>query len=368
MFIRLFLILMLILMVGAENVTANDDRTHKTVSDPVVLRIAGWDVYADPHARNKTIGYESFEQQSGYQIEFTPLTNLDDIIHYAESHQNIDVLIISNEGIKILHKMNLVRDLELEQIPFYQELHHSLRYSQWSQFGGKIYAVPWAWGPTGLLYDSQSMPAPDSWNIFWDPRYKGRVTLWNDVSMIWTTALALGYKNVYNLTQEQLEAVRQKILQLNDQVHAYYDGEQEEMKLLASKKILLANSWFDPSARLVSQDRQFKMVIPKEGAVGMFDSYMISHNTNKSDIAHRFINHQLSPQVQKKMCDITGLAPANIETLALMSQDEIKALHLDDQNYFRKMLLWDVMPRKQLYDKVMADIRQDMKNRKKQKD
>jgi len=336
----------------------------ETTAEQAVLRVAGWDVYADPEHRNKTIGYESFEQQFGYKIEFTPLTHLDEIIHYAESHQDIDVLIISNEGIEILHKMNLVKNLDLEKIPFYQELHPSLRYSKWSQFDGQIYAVPWAWGPTGLLYDSNSMPMPDSWNIFWDAKYKGKVSLWNDVSMIWTTALALGYKNVYNLTQEQLDEVKKKLLQLNGQVYSYYDGEQQEMKLLASGNVLLANSWFNPSSRLAKHNRQFKMVIPKEGAVGMFDSYMISNHCRLNEIAHSFINHQISPQVQKQMSHITGLAPSNIETLALLSQAEIKALHLDDQNYFRKMLLWDVMPRKHLYDKIMVEIQEDMKNRK----
>jgi spermidine/putrescine-binding protein len=127
---------------------------------------------------------------------------------------------------------------------------------------------------------------------------------------------------------------------------------------------VIANSWFDPSARLSRHNKQFKMVIPKEGAVGMFDSYLLSHNCKSNDIALDFINHQISPEVQLQMSRITGLAPSNIETLALMSQDEIKGLHLDEQSYFHKMLLWDVMPRKHLYEKLMKEIHQDQKTSK----
>ena len=78
------------------------DAIAETTSDQPVIRVAGWDVYADPEHRNKTIGFESFEEQTGYKIEFTPLTNLDQIIHYAETDKDCDVLIISNEGIEIL--------------------------------------------------------------------------------------------------------------------------------------------------------------------------------------------------------------------------------------------------------------------------
>ena len=335
-----------------------------TSSDETVIKVAGWDVYADPNNRNKTIGYKSFEKLTGYQIDFTPLSNLDDIIHYAENTHHVDVLIVSNEGIEILYKMNLVKDLDLSNISNYDDLHPSLKYTHWSQFQSNTYAVPWAWGPTGLLFDTEQVNEPDSWNILWDPKYSGQVALWDDISMIWTTALSLGYTNVYNLTQDQLYQVKEKLLALNKQVYGYYKGEQEEFDYLTSGKVLITNSWFDPSSRLAQKNKKFKMIIPKEGAVGMFDSYLISKNSHNLDASYQYINHQISPEIQYKLSQITGLAPSNIETLSLMTQDEIKALHLDDQNYFRKMILWDVMPRKHLYEKILLEVEQDFNNKK----
>ncbi len=105
------------------------------------------------------------------------------------------------------------------------------------------------------------------------------------------------------------------------------------------------------------------MFIPKEGAVGMFDSYLISKKTSKKTLAHKYINHQISPPVQQQMVRITGLAPANIETLSLLTPEEIKALHLDEPDYFNRMLLWDHMPRKQLYEDVLRSVREDLKLR-----
>ncbi len=336
-----------------------------TAGEQDILRVTGWDVYADPENKTKTIGYKSFEDEYGVQIEFKPLKNLDEIVDIAESHSEYDVFIISNEGIRMLHDMDLVMPVDLRQLPNYHSLHPGLRYTEWGLFESRNYAVPWAWGPTGLLYDTDVLTvAPDSWNVLWDPKYRGRVSLWDDVSMIWTTALALGYQNVYSLTREQLGRVKEKLYELNGLVHDYYEGEAQELSFIIKDNVVALNSWFDPSYRLSAiHKRNFKMVIPKEGAVGMFDSFLINKKTNNKTLAHKYINHQISPEVQQRMVRITGLAPANIETLSLLTPEEIKALNLDEPDYFNRMLLWDHMPRKHLYQDVLKDVREDLKLR-----
>lgn len=332
-----------------------------------VLKVAGWDAYADPDNPHKTIGFEGFEKKFGVKIEFKPLSNLDDIIATAESSEEYDVFIISNEGISILHGMGLVKPIKLNSVQSYQSLHHNLKYSPWSQFDSHVYAVPWAWGPTGLMYDKDVVSVPQSWETLWDKKYKGKVAMWDDVSMIWTTALFLGYKNVYSLTKKQLKEVKNKLFEFNSLHGHYYKGGGDEIQLAKKGKIVAYNSWFDPSARLKSAGKNFEMIIPKEGAVGMFDSYLLHANSKKDDLVHQYINHQITPEIQLEMVRITGLAPANIETLSLLKPQEIKALHLDDMEYFGKMILWDNMPRKHLYEKVLEEVRADYKKKLKAK-
>jgi len=329
------------------------------------LVVTGWDVYGDPNHPGKTIGFKSFEKKTGVNIQFKPLSNLDDIVSAAESSEYYDIFIISNEGIQILHDMGLVNPLNLSELPNYQNLHHNLKYSEWSQFESRIYAVPWAWGPTGLMYDKQLVNNSNSWEMLWNPKYKGKVAMWDDISMIWTTALALGYKNVYSLTRTQLDNVKNKLFEFNDLSPLYYKGGGDEITLARNGKIVVFNRWYDPSERLKANGKNFGMIIPKEGAVGMFDSYLISKNSNQSSLAHQFINHQISPEVQQQMVKFTGLAPANIETLSLLKPEVIKALHLDNPDYFNQMLLWNHMPRKNLYEKVMQAVRKDFKQKNK---
>ncbi|MBT3196926.1 MAG: extracellular solute-binding protein, partial [Gammaproteobacteria bacterium] len=151
---------------------------------PQLLRVAGWGGYADPDRADKTIGYQSFEKRFNVTIAFTPLNNLDDIVSVAESELHYDVYIVSNEGIRLLYDMGLVSPINLDLLPHYQDLHHNLKYSEWAQFDSKLYAIPWAWGPTGLIYDEEAVVNPNSWNLLWDPQYRDKVALWDDPSMI----------------------------------------------------------------------------------------------------------------------------------------------------------------------------------------
>ena len=327
------------------------------------LRIVGWDVYADPENSTKTIGYKDFEQKHKVRIHFTPLSNLDDIIDAVEANQDYDIIIISNEGIRILQQMKLVQPVETSQLSQYKNLYPQLKSNRWNTVNNQLYAVPWAWGPTGLLYNQDAIDEPQSWNILWDPKYKDQVSLWNDVSMIWTTALSLGYTNVYNLTREQLENVKQKLFALNTQTSHYYRGEEDAIRGIRHQQINLLNSWFDPSARLRPEGINYKMTIPKEGAVGMFDSYMLRKNTTKKRIAYQYIDYQITANTQSQMVRITGLSPANKSTVQQLSNAEIKALHLDDDDYFDRMLLWDVMPRKHLYDQVLKEVHDDARKK-----
>ena len=341
----------------------NNDRPNITNDSKKVLHIVGWDVYSDPINKNKTIGYKEFEKKHNIKIEFTPLSHLDDIINASESNTKYDVIIISNEGIHILAEMGLTTPLNLKKIPNYQDLLPSLKINKWVKQENHILAAPWAWGPTGLLYDSKTVPSPDSWNILWDKKYQGKISLWNDVSMIWTTALSLGYKNIYNLTRKQLNNVKSKLFELNNQVYGYYSGGEQAEEYIRQGNVTILNSWYDPSYRLRKQGHQFKMVIPKEGAVGMFDSYLISSNSKQKELAHKYINFQISPIVQKEMFLVTGLVPANKNTKTILNKEEQNSLPKNEEAYFKKMILWNVMPRKHLYDEVLEEVEKDLEKK-----
>jgi len=80
------------------------------------------------------------------------------------------------------------------------------------------------WGPDPLLFDAAAFAqAPDSWAVFWDPKYKGKLSVWDDLSTVYMAAQVLGYdkpdpSQLYNLTDDQLAAVRKKLIELKPNI------------------------------------------------------------------------------------------------------------------------------------------------------
>ena len=69
-----------------------------------------------------------------------------------------------------------------------------------------------------MIYDTTVFAtAPESWIVLWDPKYKGKISVWDDLSTVYMAAQVLGYDKpnpdqLYNLSDEQLEAVMRVLL------------------------------------------------------------------------------------------------------------------------------------------------------------
>src|SRR5207302_291057 len=89
---------------------------------------------------------------------------------------------------------------------------------------GQVFGVPFTWGPNPMIYDITAFSRPpDTWNVFWDTKYRGKISVWDDLSTVYMAAQVLGYdkpdpSQLYNLSDEQLETVKKKLLELKPNI------------------------------------------------------------------------------------------------------------------------------------------------------
>ena len=82
----------------------------------------------------------------------------------------------------------------------------------WNTFDGKPYGVSFAWGPNVLVYNTEDVvPAPTSWDILFDTKYAGKVTIPDNLMTIADVALWLGMEDPYNLSDDDLRRISQFI-------------------------------------------------------------------------------------------------------------------------------------------------------------
>ena len=200
------------------------------------------------------------------------------------------------------------------------------------RFGGRQYFVPWEWGYDSILVRSDKVAQlPDSWADLWDPAYEGRVTMsdfpeYNHAA----AALALGIEDPWDTTEDQNEAISDKLQALVPNLRSLWTSGAEVAEQLAAGEIWLAgNAWPDAYATLRRQGVPVDYIHPKEGRLSWVCGYGISAKAQDPLLAHAYIDAMISRQGMAAAIDELAYGAANPAALPLADQETVALLELD---------------------------------------
>ena len=324
------------------------------------LGLLVWEGYADESA------VQEFEQSRHCKISASYMGSSDELVAKLRggSASNYDVISPSSDVAASIVRAGLVAPLDLSKIPSYSQLSAKLRDLPLVKASGRIYGVPFMWGPNPLLYDTTvfSKP-PDSWAIFWDPRHQGKVSVWDDLSTVYMAAQILGYdkpdpSQLYNLTDEQLAAVQRKLLELKPNLRKIWSTGGELTNLFENHEIVLAMGWPLNTSDLRKANFPIGETIPKENTTGWIDHLMITAASTHQELAHAFLEYMIEAKTQKLVTDRTHYTPANPGAAQFLTPDEMKGLHLDNPDaYMQRIYFWQDVPRRAKYNEIWNEVK-----------
>jgi len=311
------------------------------------LNFLGWEGYADPSFT------DVFEKETGCKVTATYVGSNDDFApKLAASAGVYDIVSVSADSTGVLVEAGLVEPLDLSRVEHWSEIYPLFREAKGINHDGKVWGVPLTWGSIPLMYrtDKISTP-PDSYAALWDAQYKGRIALWDDKSALYNTARLLGYDNVYALTDEQMEAVKNKLIEQKPLLRKYWTTAGELVNLYASGEVWISNTWGGfQVAELQKQGISVAEFLPKEKADGWVDNWQIVKGSPNSDCAYKYINFTLSSRGQCGISSVTGYSAANpVAAKECMSPEEYKAKHQDDIGYVDSLVMWETPARLDAY-------------------
>ncbi|MES4787023.1 MAG: spermidine/putrescine ABC transporter substrate-binding protein, partial [Nitrospiraceae bacterium] len=179
------------------------------------------------------------------------------------------------------------------------------------------YSIPYLWGTVGIGYDAEAIPeAPESWNILWDPRYKGKISMLNDQREVIGAALRSIGQSLNSTNPAVIEAAKRKLLAQKPLVKAYTSESYDQ--LLLSGEVALAHGWGGAVARAMRERPSIRYVVPKEGATIWADCLVVLKSSRNRDLAMRFINYLLDPEVAARTTNRIFFASSNREAKELV--------------------------------------------------
>lgn len=305
------------------------------------LNLLVWEGYSDPKF------VKGFEDRYGVTVKGTYFGTSDELVAKLKSSKGVyDVVSPSTDVATTLIESNLIAPVDTAKISSYKDFVPVLRDMKDVQKNGKTYGVPFTWGPDYLIYDADVIKEePKSWNIFFDPKYKGKVSIWDDVSNLYLMGQVLGLDKtdpgaLYNMTDEQLAQVKKKLVELRPQVRKYWATAGELNDLFKNKEVVVAVGWPLTVATLNKEGRNLKAVIPEEGATGWIDRLMIVADSANKDLAEAYLDYVTQPKAMALVAEATNYNISNPKAAEHMSEDLKKIAMKDVDTYFKRLNFW----------------------------
>ena len=312
-----------------------------------------WEGYTDP------AWTKDFTKETGVKVKSTFIGSNDELVTKLRgAPDQYDLVSPSSDTTSILIDAGQVQPVDLNAVPNAKTTFDFFRTAKAVNVDGKLYGVPVAWGFIPLIFNSGEISQePTSWEDLYDANYKDKVSVWQDIALIYTTAIQLGYKNVYTLSDEQLSKIKAKLLELKPNIRKYWTTAGELANLMASKEAIIGMSFGGVSiTQLQAENVPAKEIIPTEGATSWFDNWMIPAKAPNAEAALAYINYFHKPDVQKEFAKITSYGITNENAVDLVPKDYYDAYSLGDPNFIASLDYWKTVPRRQKYLDVLNSV------------
>lgn len=211
---------------------------------------------------------------------------------------------------------------------------------------GSVYTVPWQWGTSGIAYRTDRITTPlDSWAVFLDPTYDGKMTMMDDGREVLGAFLRYRGHSLNSTDPAELAAAKADAIEAKQHLKAYISAPVKAQ--LISGDVLIAQLWNGDTAQAKTEQPNLGYVIPKEGCTIFSDFMCVPRSAAHKRAAHEWMNYILRPEVGAALSEATGYGTPNAAAARLMrnpvaypTEEELKRLEYQ-VDLGRDTAVWD---------------------------
>jgi putative spermidine/putrescine transport system substrate-binding protein len=309
------------------------------------LNIIVWAGYAEKQ------WVKPFEAASGCQVNAKIGNTSDQMVSLMKSGQYDGVSASGDATLRLIYGGD-VAPVNTDLVSNYKTISPFLKDGNWNSVNGQMYGIPHGWGANLLMWDPRTVSGNlDSWSaVFSDAsKYKGRVTAYDSPIYIADAALYLmktqpdlGIKDPYSLTPTQLDAAVNLLKQQNGSIGEYWSDYTKEVSAFNQGTSVVGTTWQVIANTIDSEGKTtVKTVLPKEGATGWSDTWMISSHAAHPNCMYKWMNWIISPKANAQVAEYFGEAPAQTKACAMTTDKNFcDTYHALDANYASQIHYW----------------------------
>ncbi len=286
--------------------------------EPGNMSILEWGGYEAAGTKAQTAGMtvagaDYIKKYGPDSVKYTYITDDDEALTKATTGGSFDLMHPCHENLPDYVDRGLVQEWDTSLIPSFKNLNPYL--VQAGQYKGKQYLIPWDWGYGSLTYRTDKVDPADAtgWELAWNPKYTGKVSLWSGASTNFEiAALHLGFPKMDDLTDAQLEQAKQDLIKQKPLNKLYWESEYSQMQpAIKSGTAWIAYSWQDTLVSMKAAKVPVAFLDPTQGRLSWFCGYMLGKDTPNYYHAHEYVESFVNKDACAQMTNAFAYGTSN---------------------------------------------------------
>jgi putrescine transport system substrate-binding protein len=279
-----------------------------------LLRVYNWNDYIAPQV------LQSFERETGIHVQYHTFSSAEDMHRALAGDTPIDLIVPSHNDLPRLIESGLLQPLDLARLPNRRHLDKELLSKLAALDPGNRHAVPYLWGAVGLAINTPQAeaafggPLPDSWSLLFDPAQSARLAACG-ISLLdapdEVLSVLLGYQGRRLALTPPTRIRRAGEVLAGLRPHLRYIDSERYIDDLAHGRLCVALAWVGDALAAADAGQPVRFLVPEEGSVLFIDNLTIPAKAQRADLAHRFIDYLLRPEVAALITEETLFPSAN---------------------------------------------------------
>lgn len=264
---------------------------------------------------------QQFTAESGIEVVYSTYDSNETM--YAKlkliQKDGYDVVFPSTYFVNRMGKEGMLQPLDRSLLPNMKDLDPNLLDKPYDK--GNVYSIPYMWGSTGIGLNSEVIPAEKitSWQNLWDPQYKGKLLLQDDVREVFHMALKIKGYSSNSTDPKEIEEAYLLLKELMPNV-LLFNSDSPRLPYLAGE-VSLGMIWNGEAYMAEQENPAIRYVYPSEGVNLWVDSYVIPKSARNVKNAHAFINFMMKPEIAAICVEENGYATPILSALPLLAEE-----------------------------------------------
>ena len=342
--ILLLILTMLLLMASCGE--SENGNTSGGSGKTVTLNVYNWGEYIsdgfqgslDSNAEFEKYYYEKFGVR--VKVNYTTYATNEDMYSKLKSGAGTyDIVIPSDYMIEKMISEDMLLPFDATTIENYKYIDDAFKGESCYYDPNEMYSVPYTYGMVGVIYNTALVDeedyATESWDLLWNPKYKGKILQFNNPRDAFGSAMYLMGLDINSTDKAVWDKALLKLSEQKKYVQAYVNDEIFNKMTTASAAV--APYFSGDFLIMADQNEDLAFFYPKEGTNLFVDAMCIPKNANQPEIAKEYINFMLSEEPAVANALYIGYASPN--TLVVNNEE-----YIDEMGEYAIELLYQVSP------------------------